>query len=247
MMRNETPRERYEDALFALLMEDMLEAEGRKAREENQRLKQDPDAAVPPEMRKRCLRVINQHYNRQSVRRAGRVASRLVSRIAVIILIVAALFVTALATNPELRSKTMNLLVEVLDDRTVIQFTDEETKHTGTQFDVVEFTWFPEEYVLASENVDSRRKESLYTSPDGDKITVSISTANNTNTKVALDTEASSYENIHLPEQDILLIEKGSETQVFWTELSHNLFVKLVGNNIERETLIHIAKSVVIH
>ena len=47
MNRRDELRERYEDALFAFLMEDVIETEGKKMLEENERLKQDPLAAVP--------------------------------------------------------------------------------------------------------------------------------------------------------------------------------------------------------
>ena len=245
MRRNETPRERYEDALFALLMEDMLEEEGRKALEENQRLKQDPDAAVPPEMRKRCLRVINQHYNRQSVRRAGRVASRLVSRIAVIILIVAALFATALATNPELQSKAMNFLVELLDDRTVIQFSDKDASSPESIFNSVAFSWIPDEYRLDYDYTDSRRKTMIYSSKGQPNITLLI--VNNENYTFALDTEDAVIQNISILDYDAVLIEKDNELQVFWNIPTHGLSIRVVGQKSQESILIQIAENVVIH
>ena len=41
MNRRDELRERYEDALFAFLMEDVIETEGKKMLEENERLKQE--------------------------------------------------------------------------------------------------------------------------------------------------------------------------------------------------------------
>ena len=48
--------ENYEDALFALLMDDFAEREGEKLKAENERLKQDPAAQPPEELDQKCRR-----------------------------------------------------------------------------------------------------------------------------------------------------------------------------------------------
>lgn len=50
--------EQYDDATFAILMEQVIQAEGTWAMEENERLKQDPAATVPKEMENLCLKTI---------------------------------------------------------------------------------------------------------------------------------------------------------------------------------------------
>lgn len=55
MDHREKLRDRYEDALFALLMDEIAEKEGALAREENEQLKNDPTAAVPEDVDRRCL------------------------------------------------------------------------------------------------------------------------------------------------------------------------------------------------
>lgn len=63
MNRRDELRERYEDALFAFLMEDVIETEGKKMLEENERLKQDPLAAVPEAVDYRCIQTIKRGYS----------------------------------------------------------------------------------------------------------------------------------------------------------------------------------------
>ena len=58
MTRREKLQEQYEDALFALLMDDLAVEEGKKAYEENERLKADSSFEVPSESRKRCVETI---------------------------------------------------------------------------------------------------------------------------------------------------------------------------------------------
>lgn len=58
MTDHEGLMEQYEDALFALLMEGVAEAEGEKALLLNEELKKDPNAEVPEAVRKRCEKTI---------------------------------------------------------------------------------------------------------------------------------------------------------------------------------------------
>ena len=54
MTRHEELRDNYEDALFALLMDEFAEREGERLLEENERLKLDPDNVISDELDKRC-------------------------------------------------------------------------------------------------------------------------------------------------------------------------------------------------
>ena len=54
MTRREMLMDRYEDALFALLMNEVAEAEGRKALEENQRLCDSGEMVIPEQPRRMC-------------------------------------------------------------------------------------------------------------------------------------------------------------------------------------------------
>lgn len=48
-----------EERLFKRLMRQYMEAEGERLLDENERLKADPSAAVPPELDKKCLELIH--------------------------------------------------------------------------------------------------------------------------------------------------------------------------------------------
>ena len=65
MTKREQLIEQYEDALFALLMDSVAEEEGKKAIELNERLKADPEAEVPAEVRRRCEKLIRHEFNRK--------------------------------------------------------------------------------------------------------------------------------------------------------------------------------------
>ena len=54
--------EDYEDALFALLMDKVAEDEGVRLYEENERLRRDPAAEVPPEFDRKSREAIIRAY-----------------------------------------------------------------------------------------------------------------------------------------------------------------------------------------
>ena len=62
MTRHERLLENYEDAYFALLMEDVAQMEGARLDQLNMELQNDPHAAVPEGLTKRCLKTINAHF-----------------------------------------------------------------------------------------------------------------------------------------------------------------------------------------
>lgn len=63
MTRHERLLENYEDAYFALLMEDVAQMEGARLDQLNMELQNDPHAAVPEGLTKRCLKTINAHFS----------------------------------------------------------------------------------------------------------------------------------------------------------------------------------------
>jgi len=66
MTHHEKLVERYEDALFALMMEDVAETEGEKLQELNEQLKRDPSAEIPRELDERCIRTITSERRKYS-------------------------------------------------------------------------------------------------------------------------------------------------------------------------------------
>ena len=52
-----------EERLFLRLMRLYMEAEGKRLLAENKRLKADPSAEVPPELDRKCLELIQRHFD----------------------------------------------------------------------------------------------------------------------------------------------------------------------------------------
>ena len=76
MTRREELQEQYEDALFALWMNEVAEAEGEELLKLNEQLKEDPDAAMPDELLQTCLNTIRRITRRERAVRFGQRSSR---------------------------------------------------------------------------------------------------------------------------------------------------------------------------
>ena len=124
MSQHEQLIENYEDALFKLLMEAVIEYEGKQIQEEIERLNSDPSFSVPPELDRRCIRTINKIARRKRMSRTGKKIYKIFSKFSVAAVIALALFTSAYAAFPEVRVSTLNLLIEVSDIATELTFGD---------------------------------------------------------------------------------------------------------------------------
>lgn len=153
MTRREMLMEQYEDALFALIMDEVAEVEGQKALEENQRLKESGELVIPEEVSQRCQRVIARKTAEKDLKRFGKGFGRVVTKVAVVALMGMLLFTTAFAASEDFRVKTLNFVMEVFDDRTEIRFVPENMASDASNSVVPRITagWLPEGFELVSE------------------------------------------------------------------------------------------------
>ena len=80
MTRHERLLENYEDAYFALLMEDVAQMENARLDRFNTELQNDPHAAVPEELTKRCLKTINAHFSNMRRSSSLRIVKKAINR-----------------------------------------------------------------------------------------------------------------------------------------------------------------------
>ena len=83
MTRRERLQDQYEDALFALLMDDLAWQEGERLLEENERLTYDPDAEIPNEVMMRCRKTINREFAKKNASKVCHVSWNFFKRISV--------------------------------------------------------------------------------------------------------------------------------------------------------------------
>ena len=113
MNRREQLFQQCEDDIFSLLMLDYAEQEGARLEAENQRLKQDPEAAIPDSAYQKGLKAIQRGMRAKRRRTLARGANVVLHRVAVAVLIGVLLFTTAFAISPAFREEVRNLVVSM--------------------------------------------------------------------------------------------------------------------------------------
>lgn len=115
MTEHERLLEDFDDAYFALLMEGVANKEGERLEALNEMLQDNPEAALPESVDKRCLEAIDRHFAREQCRAGLRKTGKILRLAAIIMGISALLFTTAFAFSEHFRVTTLNLMLTVTE------------------------------------------------------------------------------------------------------------------------------------
>lgn len=239
MTRREELQEHYEDALFALLMDDFAIAEGAKALEENERLKNDPDI-VPLPVQQRCVKFINRYYNKKALRTAGRTAYKVLNRVAMVTLVAVVSFSTAFAASPTFRTKTLNLAIEMFDDHTQISFKSEDDEVENFKEKTLVTNWLPDDWTLVEELPSSKLKWKIFDTSTG---RAEVRVSNSTTMISNYDTEEADVQRIEVQGVEAMLIEKGNSIQIVWADTGNCLLWDALVENGSADDLLRVAEN----
>lgn len=174
MTMREELQEAYEDAMFALLMDYVAESEGKKALEENRALQEDPDAEVPQEVRRACLKEINRAFRKKSARSVGRITMKVINKVALVALLGTLLFSTAFAVSPEFRVGTLNMLIDTINGGVSFQISAQPVSERTKLKDLYP-SYIPGEYVLTDEGEFTDSYWVYYQNKQGDRLEIRLS------------------------------------------------------------------------
>lgn len=259
MTRHEQLMENYEDALFALLMDEVAQREGEKLRKENRRLQEDPAAAVPLRTDQRCLRTIRSALSQTKRKSALRTARRVFSKVSVVAVACIMLFAVVYAAVPEVRVGTLNLLIEVSDVSTKLKLTGMGTPpaqpgttaadNGGITLMGYRFPAPPEGFVLDEELVSINDNSAIvwFIKSETEYLYYDVSiVGEGTNTYV--DTEDAEVTQIKIHGYDGLLIEKvnliGPEVHIIWGDTDRSAFCSIFSTGVDVEVIVSLAEQV---
>lgn len=243
MTKRDLLQEQYEDALFALLMDDLAISEGEKALSESERLNQDSNFFIPKTSQRKYEQTIRKAFNAQTTRTVRRYLSRTISKIAVVALCAMLLFTTAFAVSPQFRASTLNFVIETFYDRTDLQFA-EETPSTADITNPALLAWLPDGYSIESQNRDSAMERIVLRDDTGSEI--KISKMRGSGSTLSLDTEDAEVQTITIQQQAVMLIRKDNVIQLAWADEQQEMFVKIQGTNAIEEDLIKISENIIL-
>lgn len=249
MTRKERLREQYEDALFALIMEEAAEAEGQKALEENRRLRDSGELAIPDGLRQRCHRAIAKGFAGQELRRVGRGVSRVVTKVALVALVGMLLLTTVFAASEDFRVKTLNLALEIFEDHTEITLTPDESIIASSVDSVVpQLTagWVPDGFALVEEGENSAMAWKEFQNEEAGT-QISITVFNLRTGRMSVDTEDAEMLPVQINGADAFIINDTEDEiiQIIWQEdAASEWLIYVVGMGVSEEMLMKTAESI---
>lgn len=237
--------ENYEDALFALLMDRVAQEEGEQLLEENERLQNDPAAAVPESIDQKSRETIRRAFARHRHYRHG--AGWYLSKIAVAILAAILLFVTAYAAIPEVRLWTIEMLLKSsdVDTRLAMSSDDLGTRRADKEEQLLAGYTLPdisEDYVVTDQGETSREAWIMYTHENGSMIRINI---NSYETEFLDSEDAEASEPIEINGYSGMLIEKEDNVRILWYDNDQERMVYLSTIGIGRDMAISYAGQIV--
>ncbi len=271
MTDHERLMEEYEDALFALLMEGVAEAEGEKALRLNEELKKDPNAEVPEAIRKRCEKTIRAAFAKKRHRTVRRTVSRWLTKAAVVAVLSGLLFTAAFALSEDVRVATLNILIEVMDNRTIITFEGDSSEHAENTSKIIPgleyhyniaLEWLPEGFELDSGNFEENGTGdyvSYLSSQDGlievgvtpysAGLTKSVNTEDCTEQDVMVNDHLAT---LYITNEDMLekryhqygMTNIWSQMMIYWVDEELQVIVQVDATNVTEDEIIRLAEGI---
>lgn len=241
MTKREILLEQLEETVFALMMEDVAKEEGRKALEENERLKADESAAVPETVYRKGLATIKRHFSQKNRRVIMRTTSKVISRVAVIVLVMLLLFTTAFATIPEIRIKTLNLIVEVFDDRTRIEFGDSISEASAEERENI-VGWIPEGFELVDKGETEIVVWEKYANSEGALVEANIYYSDGL--AYEADTEDARVEKVEVKDYPATMFFKEERIQLIVPVLESKRIYCVRGEGVDKMTVFYVTESI---
>ena len=246
MNRNDRLYNDYEDALFALLMDKVAQEEGARLLEENERLKNDPNAAVPPELDKKSLETIRRTLAGRQRRHTHTVGWYL-GRLAIAILAALLLFAVAYASIPGLRLKTLQMLIDNSDVSSRLSFAGgtnnnnsgtEERPQTLAGYTLPQIS---ERYTVTDQGETSRNAWIEYQHENGSVIRIKITKSSDS----FLDSEGvDDYDDIDIYGYSGKLYKKDDAVYLSFYDTDHEKVIALYATGLDKEMAIAYAEQI---
>ena len=261
MTHREELMEKYEDALFELLMDEVAQMEGEKAIQLNEKLNLDPQYAVPESVQKRCEKAIRSSLAKQEHKRVGKRAFKVFQRVSVAAMTAMLLFTTAFAVSEPVRLWSLNALLTINEEFGEIQFTEDRTAQTPPPADPdleyhynIGLEYVPEGYEVADGRTSSNGNSSVtYMDQNGNNIRVSVRQFSSSDI-YHFDTEDADIQSVQVQGNNAQLITKQIEetgnTQsciirnVIWTDSVQQLLIDVYASSLTEKEILQVAEGI---
>ena len=240
--------ENAEDAFLALLMSDFAESEGAYYIAENERLQNDPSAAVPEDVDRRILQFIEREMAKQKRSVHGDRAMHIIGRFLIAAAIAVLLFVAAYAVSPTVCTGTLNFLMQFDSKMATWQFDVRDGASlavTASDKNIAEIAvdWVPDGYVRQGVIVTGPRDFVLdLTNEEGGIITISAHVSEFA--VHTMDLEEADHSDIKVQGCDGVLISKNGTWRIVWSDAETGCVITIMSSDADADTLLLVAENV---
>lgn len=240
MKSREELRNDYEEALFAIIMDDIMELEGRAFVEERERLAASDEFKVPDDVNERCLELIEQTLEEKKALGKKRTIRKVWRTILFAALISCLCFTTAYASVPAVKQATNNLINSFSDICTRIVLRD-------TVIDVEEGRYviagIPQNLAVVEEGNGDGTKWYVY-SDEKSTIIVEIDFACLSNEQFVDMEDADFVENVGHDEFKGIVVAKDNRVHMVLQDTERGNMIQIVGQNVDLECVMNIMKGI---
>lgn len=253
-LRHEKLVDAYEKALFALVLEEVAEDEGEQLIKLNATLQADPDAEVPEQLKQRCSKIIQAEAAKEKVHRAARYSRKAFRTVAVAVFICVTLFTTVFAVSSDFRRHTLNAVIDVFDEYSVItiqkghadkEMLEQTGEHVIANHYNIGLTWMPDGYELTEGWSNGVGDFAEYMSAEKNGFNVFVVPMNE-NSMMQVDTEDCEQVEVTVQEHSATLLRKSTgRLTVIWIDEDTQVFYQVLGHGLPEEDLLKIADGLV--
>lgn len=237
MSREQELFERYEDAFFAMMMDQIAQEEGRKALELNDRLRNEEED-IPETLRKRGEKTIRKAFSATKRTRVGHGLWKGVQVAAVVVLLVTATLTVSMAGFPDLKATVFNMVLNTFQDHADFSFVP---VREGQDPDlVIDLGWLPEGFMLEEGDGFEKSAWQRYRNPDSGAV---IYIEKLYPITVGADSEDAEIESIEIQGYPAQLITKDHEVRIVWLDSGEGIVYIVFTEWVSADDAIKIAEN----
>ena len=230
--------EQYDDAAFALLMDEYAEEEGARLMAEfeaAQAAGQVPE--MPRELDEQCRRMIRRNSAKKRGRQAARRFGKVAVKAAVAVLVFIGLMTTVVMSVDALRIPVLNFIVEHYEKYSTLTFNTTPQPQTNKQTYAEYFkTLLPSDYYEVASTITEHMTLVTYENHLGNVAQIYVTPAGG---EVKIDTETAFYSEIELAEYKAILVEKDGY-QVTWIDQDANTMYMVHADGFAKDFVLNI-------
>ena len=232
--------EQYDDAAFALLMDEYAETEGARLMAEfeaAQAAGQVPE--MPAELDEQCRRMIRRDRAKKRGKQAARSFRKVAVKAAVAVLVFIGLMTTVVMSVDALRVPVLNYLIEQYGKYSSIDFSDQTNNVTlGNSIDPLP-NLIPEGYTEVVYDDSNGLISVMYENESGNYILFYMIPASG---EFWFDTEGATCENVMLGDYSAILIRE-ERLQMIWVDEDMQICFSFVSDGLDEDTFWDICES----